>query len=182
MLVLHAGNVVSTDALIDGLWGERPPATAAKSLQVYVSRLRKALGENAIVTRSPGYLLDATPEAGGRRPLRAPRRGGEARSARRSGSDAQGCAGALARLRTRRPCRRAVRSSGDRATRGATLGGARRSHRRRPRPRQARIRRRRARRARSHSPVPRAAERTAHAGALSLGTPGGCARRVSGRP
>ena len=51
MLVLQAGNVVSTDALIDGLWGERPPATAAKSLQVYVSRLRKALGENAIVTR-----------------------------------------------------------------------------------------------------------------------------------
>ncbi len=62
MLVLRAGNVVSTDALIDGLWGERPPATAAKSLQVYVSRLRKALGENAIVTRSPGYLLAATPE------------------------------------------------------------------------------------------------------------------------
>ena len=62
MLVLQAGNVVSTDTLIDGLWGERPPATAAKSLQVYVSRLRKALGENAIVTRPPGYLLDATPE------------------------------------------------------------------------------------------------------------------------
>jgi YVTN family beta-propeller protein len=60
MLVLRAGNVVSTDTLIDGLWGERPPATAAKSLQVYVSRLRKALGEDAIVTRSPGYLLAAT--------------------------------------------------------------------------------------------------------------------------
>jgi YVTN family beta-propeller protein len=62
MLVLQAGNVVSIDTLIDGLWGERPPATATKSLQVYVSRLRKALGENAIVTRPPGYLLDATPE------------------------------------------------------------------------------------------------------------------------
>ena len=62
MLVLQAGNVVSTDALIDGLWGERPPATATKSLQVYVSRLRKALGENAIVTRSPGYLLAAPAE------------------------------------------------------------------------------------------------------------------------
>ncbi|MET0939306.1 MAG: helix-turn-helix domain-containing protein, partial [Gaiellaceae bacterium] len=46
MLVLRTGNVVSTDALIDGLWGERPPATAAKSLQVYISRLRKALGDN----------------------------------------------------------------------------------------------------------------------------------------
>jgi YVTN family beta-propeller protein len=62
MLVLRAGNVVSTEVLIDGLWGERPPATAAKSLQVYISRLRKALGENAIVTRSPGYLLAATSE------------------------------------------------------------------------------------------------------------------------
>jgi YVTN family beta-propeller protein len=62
MLVLRAGNVVSTDALIDGLWDERPPATAAKSLQVYVSRLRKSLGEDAIVTRSPGYLLAAVPE------------------------------------------------------------------------------------------------------------------------
>jgi YVTN family beta-propeller protein len=62
MLVLRAGNVVSTDALVDGLWGERPPATAAKSLQVYVSRLRKVLGEDAIVTRSPGYALPAEPE------------------------------------------------------------------------------------------------------------------------
>jgi DNA-binding SARP family transcriptional activator len=60
MLVLRAGNVVSTDALIDGLWGESPPATAAKSHQVYVSRLRKALGEDTIVTRAPGYLLAAT--------------------------------------------------------------------------------------------------------------------------
>ena len=63
MLVLRAGRVVSTDALIDGLWGDAPPATASKSLQVYVSRLRKALGEDVIVTRTPGYLLDARPDA-----------------------------------------------------------------------------------------------------------------------
>ena len=63
MLVLRAGRVVSTEALVDGLWGDAPPATAAKSLQVYVSRLRKALGDEVIVTRAPGYMLDAGPDA-----------------------------------------------------------------------------------------------------------------------
>jgi YVTN family beta-propeller protein len=62
ILALRAGRVVPVDALIDGLWGERPPPTAAKSVQVYVSRLRKSLGESAIVTRAPGYLLDVAPE------------------------------------------------------------------------------------------------------------------------
>lgn len=62
MLALHRGEVVSTDAIVDGLWGERPPGTAAKSVQVYVSRLRKALGDGIIVTRPPGYLLVIDPE------------------------------------------------------------------------------------------------------------------------
>jgi YVTN family beta-propeller protein len=62
MLALRPGQVVSTDALVDGLWGDAPPATAAKSLQVYVSRLRKTLGEGAIVTRATGYLLAASPD------------------------------------------------------------------------------------------------------------------------
>ncbi len=63
MLVLRAGRVVSTEALVDGLWGDAPPTTAAKSLQVYVSRLRKTLGDDVIVTRAPGYMLDAGPDA-----------------------------------------------------------------------------------------------------------------------
>jgi YVTN family beta-propeller protein len=62
MLVLHAGRGVSIDTLIDGLWGDRAPATVTKSLQVYVSRLRKLLGEDVIVTRAPGYALAVTPE------------------------------------------------------------------------------------------------------------------------
>jgi YVTN family beta-propeller protein len=62
LLALRAGEVISSDALIDELWGGRPPATAQKSLQVYVSRLRKALGEGAIATRHPGYLLDVEPQ------------------------------------------------------------------------------------------------------------------------
>ena len=57
LLLLRANEVVATDTLIDRLWGERPPATAAKVLQVQVWRLRKALGGDALGTRSPGYVL-----------------------------------------------------------------------------------------------------------------------------
>ena len=39
-LLLHRGEVLNSDRLIDLIWGERPPATAAKTLQVYVSHLR----------------------------------------------------------------------------------------------------------------------------------------------
>ncbi|MBD0348469.1 MAG: AAA family ATPase [Thermoleophilia bacterium] len=68
VLLLHAGEVVSTDRLIDALWGERPPNTAAKALQVYVSQLRKALGDEAsgqpaLATRAPGYSLEIPPDA-----------------------------------------------------------------------------------------------------------------------
>ncbi|MFL5835015.1 MAG: winged helix-turn-helix domain-containing protein, partial [Solirubrobacteraceae bacterium] len=53
MLALHANTPVSADRLIEGLWGERPPATAPKLVQVLVSQLRKQLaGADAeIVTR-----------------------------------------------------------------------------------------------------------------------------------
>jgi DNA-binding SARP family transcriptional activator len=57
ILLLHANEVVSGDRLIDELWGERPPATATKVLQTYVSQLRKALGRDLIVTQPPGYLI-----------------------------------------------------------------------------------------------------------------------------
>ena len=57
ILLLHACEVVPSDRLIDELWGERPPATATKTVQVYVSKLRKALGEGVLVTRSGGYAL-----------------------------------------------------------------------------------------------------------------------------
>src|SRR6516165_1879950 len=60
ILLLHAGEVVSSDRLIEELWGERPPATAAKTVQVYVSNLRKALGGGLLVTRSGGYVLPVT--------------------------------------------------------------------------------------------------------------------------
>ena len=59
ILLLSANHVVATDRLVDELWGERPPKTAVKTVHVYVSRLRKRLGADAIVTRPPGYALSA---------------------------------------------------------------------------------------------------------------------------
>ena len=63
LLLLRANEVLSADQLIDGLWGERPPATAAKVLQNAVSQLRRSLGNDLIVTRAPGYMLRVKPEA-----------------------------------------------------------------------------------------------------------------------
>src|SRR5918995_535927 len=61
MLALRANRAVATDVLIDGLWGERPPASAAKNVQLYVSQLRKALASDesgsSIVTHGRGYEL-----------------------------------------------------------------------------------------------------------------------------
>jgi ABC-type transport system substrate-binding protein/DNA-binding SARP family transcriptional activator len=66
VLLLHAGQVVSRTQLIDGLWGDAPPPTAAKALNVYVSQVRRTLAANGaetIVTRPPGYVLAAAAEA-----------------------------------------------------------------------------------------------------------------------
>ena len=59
-LLLQRNQVVSVDRLVDDLWGDRPPANAANALQVYVSRLRRALAPNGrelIRTQGAGYLL-----------------------------------------------------------------------------------------------------------------------------
>jgi DNA-binding SARP family transcriptional activator len=57
LLLLHANEVVSAERIIDVLWGEAPPATAHKALQVLISRLRRILGEGVLETRAPGYLI-----------------------------------------------------------------------------------------------------------------------------
>jgi DNA-binding SARP family transcriptional activator len=57
LLLLGRNRVVSVDRLIDGLWGDEPPATAVKALQVYVSQLRKTVGADRLVTKAPGYSL-----------------------------------------------------------------------------------------------------------------------------
>ena len=61
VLVLHYGETVSTDRLIDALWGECAPRSAAKTVQMYVSHLRKALGTGLIVTQGRGYRLAVEP-------------------------------------------------------------------------------------------------------------------------
>ena len=61
MLLLHANEVVSTGRLIEGLW-EEPPPGAVKAVQVYVSRLRRALGGRLLASKPPGYVLHLDPE------------------------------------------------------------------------------------------------------------------------
>ena len=61
VLLLHRGEPVSSDRLIDELWGEQPPASAVKIVQGYVSNLRRVLGEGLLVTRGRGYLLQVGP-------------------------------------------------------------------------------------------------------------------------
>ncbi len=63
LLVVRANHTVSTDALIDALWGEHPPRSAVTTLQTYVYQLRKHAGIDAIVTRPTGYALDVAREA-----------------------------------------------------------------------------------------------------------------------
>jgi len=63
VLLTRANEVVSTDRLIDELWGAEPPKAALNTVQHFVSQLRKALGEAAIVTRPPGYLVRVSDEA-----------------------------------------------------------------------------------------------------------------------
>jgi DNA-binding SARP family transcriptional activator/Tfp pilus assembly protein PilF len=59
-LLLNAGQIVSTDALTEELWGDDPPAKAANLISIYVLRLRRLIGDTegrVLVTRAPGYQL-----------------------------------------------------------------------------------------------------------------------------
>ena len=57
ILLTRANEVVSSDRLIEELWGGRPPETAANAVQGYVYQLRKILGADAIATRANGYAI-----------------------------------------------------------------------------------------------------------------------------
>jgi predicted ATPase/DNA-binding SARP family transcriptional activator len=63
LLLLRANETVPTSRLIDELWDERPPTQAVKTVQVYVSQLRKVLGEGVVETRTGGYLVCVEPGA-----------------------------------------------------------------------------------------------------------------------
>jgi branched-chain amino acid transport system substrate-binding protein len=63
LLLLDANRVVSSDRLIDELWGDDPPEDAPTALQQHVSRLRKLLEPHDVLeTRAPGYVLAIEPE------------------------------------------------------------------------------------------------------------------------
>ncbi len=138
LLLLHANEVVSRDRLIDALWGDRPPGTAGHSLDVQISRLRKAFEpDELLLTQRGGYVLQVEPEqidvhrferlleerAGGRTPRASrPRRSGARVGAR-----------TVARRCARRSLVRDVRAERDRAPGGAPIGRDRGAHRRRAR-------------------------------------------------
>ena len=61
ILLTRANQVIGRDALIDELWGESPPETATNVLQGYISHLRKAVGNDVLQTRPPGYVAVLDP-------------------------------------------------------------------------------------------------------------------------
>ena len=61
-LILRSGRLVSAATLIDELWGDEPPETARNTLQTYVYRLRKIIGDSRIEAGSGGYSLHAEPD------------------------------------------------------------------------------------------------------------------------
>ena len=127
MLALHANQPVSAEHLARGLWGDDAPAGAVKTVQVHVSRLRKALGDPDVLTTTPaGYRLRVRPGeldaerfeelvADARRELSA----GRAERGRRG---APRGARPVARGAARRSRRPPVRACRDRPARGAAAG------------------------------------------------------------
>ena len=181
LLLLHRNEVVSTDRLIDGLWGEAPPATAVKVVQVYVSRLRRLLwpsgeGRGRLLTRPPGYALEL-----GADELDLDRFEALVERAGRAMADGDPAAASAALGRglamwrgtaAGRPGVRALRPGGGRAPRGAAAGGAREPDRGRPRPGPRAGADRRAGRAGRRAPAQGAPARLPGARPLPRGPPG----------
>src|SRR4051812_25210805 len=61
VLLLNAGKLVSTDRLIDELWGERAPPRARNALQNSVSQVRQAIGAELLLRQATGYVLAVEP-------------------------------------------------------------------------------------------------------------------------
>ena len=61
VLLLSPNEPVSTDQLVEELWGVRRPGNATKTVQIYVSRLRKILGAGRLITTASGYAVRVEP-------------------------------------------------------------------------------------------------------------------------
>ena len=182
LLLLRANEVVARDRLIDELWRDHAPESAANALAALVARLRRVLPADVLVTRSGGYRRGSSPmrstsigssvssrrEAAHSRP-ETPRRG-------RAAPPRSRCGGApLADFTTSRsPSRRSGASRRPRRDREPD--------RRRPRARPARRPRRRAAVAPAGAPAPGAAARPADARPSTVGPPGRSAGGLPGRP
>ena len=185
LLLAHREEAVPAARLIDVLWGEAPPATAAKALQVHISQLRRALGPGSRssparrATRSSSSPVGSTSSASSRwwrgraRSVRPAARGGRA-AARGAGAVPRAAAGRRA----------AARAGGVEAGRLAGLRLAALEERLDVDLALGRARggRGRARGAGRRAPVPRAAARAADARALPRGPPGRRARGLPARP
>jgi DNA-binding SARP family transcriptional activator len=57
VLLTCPGRMVETAQLIEEVWGDRPPRTAVNTVQAYVMRLRRLLGDGVLVSRDRGYEL-----------------------------------------------------------------------------------------------------------------------------
>ena len=67
VLLLHRGEAVAADRLIEAVWAGRGPATASKTLQVYISNLRRALGEGPMIAAMRPAKSKSRSDAAGRR-------------------------------------------------------------------------------------------------------------------
>src|SRR3979409_2699397 len=74
MLGLQGGSVASADTLVELLWGEDPPRTAAKALQTHISSLRRTLGDGFVLTAGAGWSLGASEVGAARSKSGAPPR------------------------------------------------------------------------------------------------------------
>ena len=185
LLLLHANEVVSRDRLIEALWPGRPPGSAEHSLDVQVSRLRKAFApDELLLTRSGGYVLEVEPDAIDS--ARFERLLDEGRRANAAGEPAgalRSLEPALALWRGQALAEVAyedfARVDAETA-RGAPARRDRGADRRRARARPARHARRRARGPDREAPPARAAPRAAHARALPRRAARGGVARVLG--
>ena len=133
LLLLHANEVVAGDRLIEELWGGDSTESTAAALRVTISRLRKALPHDVLVTRSPGYTIRLDPDQLDlRRFERLVDEGrgllGRRQAGRRGGAAARGAV-ALAGPAARGLRLRELRPGRDREARGGPPGRARASDR-----------------------------------------------------
>jgi DNA-binding SARP family transcriptional activator len=62
LLLMNRGETITADRMIDELWGEHPPSTVSKAIHVYVSNLRKVIGDGVLLTQDGGYAINVEPD------------------------------------------------------------------------------------------------------------------------